>query len=454
MWRCLLTLLISTNLVLSLAARAKADPGVALAPDALGILRTTAESGSYTVAEGVTLRLGVRTEARLFARSQDLPLVRGSVIKTWTVIVLAGTVEAEVPTNLRRAVLIHDPDRRGAICLGGRVIIGTRDGQTSVANAEGSSIAMVKGRLSDLPSGSLLAFEDAESPATRHQLVAARAVTLPSALWLAPNGVAKIEGIRFDRVPGASHYELTIRPAAGAGPIRRLVTSDAAAGFHLDLAPGRYLASLRTLTVLGMPSAASPDVLLRVVGVSLPEGASVDARGRIQMAESQKLNFTDAEGLMLTSTGSTRSKPATSPVGLFKNQFTAVALHRPGSPDMAVAQLVPRRLSAEVFAGPKFATWPADPIQIAIELHGDLGRESLSRLGTKVTLGQELVAVTWREEGGRLIGTVQPQILTAPSVLRVEVTDQQGAPLGRDFVELIASPQKTKPHATLSVATR
>ncbi len=455
MWRLSLSLLFFTSCLLSLSPKAKAEAGTTLVADSLGVVRTHALSGSYPLSTGVNLKLSTNSEARVFSRSQDLPLMSGPLIKTWTVIATSGHIEVEVAKSQRRAVLITDADRRGAICLGGRLVIGTFGGHTAAANIEGSSVAISKGRISELAQATEVDFQGLDEAPVRRALKEAQAISLPNKLWLAPAGVAKIRGVSVPPVTDALEYELTLRPREAGQAEQRIVTRDPLRGFDFDLPPGTYGAFLRTVSQLGIPSAASPEETLQVIGITLPAGSRVDELGRIHLTDSQTVQFIHADGLVQTATGARSSRPATLPVGLFKNERTAVALHKPGSLDCAVALLVPQSLRAEVFAGPKLATWPADPVQISIRLLGEARGQNLNTLVTKVTLGNELIAVNWREEGDRLVGTVEPRALREPDVLRVEVADQNGAQLGRDFLELISTPQaQPKLTSPLSVATR
>lgn len=426
-----------------------------LRADALGVVRTGPLPGTFQVAPGVNLNLGSNTVARVFTHPQDLPLLRGPLTKTWTVIANAGRVDVEIAKGQRRAVMIHDALRRGGICMGGRLVIGTREGRTSAANIDGTSVAISEGRISDLPEGTVVDYSDGDAAPARRVLERAKTPTFQSKLWLAPGGTAKISGVSVAKVAGATHYELTIRPIETPGEPLRVETDDPALGFFFELPPGVYAASLRTVSALGIPSGASPEASIRVIGVTLPRSAKVDALGRIHLADSETVQFTHAEGLQVTATGLKRSRAASVPIGLSNHQRTAVLLHKPGSLDSALALLIPTKLSAEVFAGPKLATWPADPIQIEIQLRGDAERPALSSLISTVTLGRQPIQVAWRQVGDRLIGTVSPQELTQPDVLRVQVTDERGVPLGRDFVELIATPRPKRGNSPpLSVAVR
>lgn len=60
-----------------------------------------------------------------------------------------------------------------------------------------------------------------------------------------------------------------------------------------------------------------------------------------------------------------------------------------------------------------------------------------------VTLGIDPISVDWKREGRVLRATIPPnEEKKGPWVLRVEVADQYGVPLGRDFVEIVEDKSK------------
>jgi hypothetical protein len=61
-----------------------------------------------------------------------------------------------------------------------------------------------------------------------------------------------------------------------------------------------------------------------------------------------------------------------------------------------------------------------------------------------VTLGVRPMDVAFRHRNGGLSAKVYPQAGAGPWVMRVDVRDQFGMPLGRDFVEIIRGPNKPK----------
>ncbi len=76
------------------------------------------------------------------------------------------------------------------------------------------------------------------------------------------------------------------------------------------------------------------------------------------------------------------------------------------------------------------------------------------QLKPTVTLGIEPIEVAFTRDGNRLTGTVPPNAAPGPWVLRVEVQDQFGALLGRDFLEIGKAPPPAGKTATARVASK
>jgi hypothetical protein len=155
----------------------------------------------------------------------------------------------------------------------------------------------------------------------------------------------------------------------------------------------------------------------------------------------------------MTYEGAGRYVPASQAVSLYRGETTMVSFRVPGSVYPTTARLRPRGLYAHVTLGPRRAVWPNDAVQIAVELRSKAG-EAIPQwveLKTDVRLGIEPIEVEFTRSGNRLIGTVPPSVNPGPWVLRVEVKDQFGALLGRDFLEIAkALPAPPPPAKTIS----
>jgi hypothetical protein len=206
---------------------------------------------------------------------------------------------------------------------------------------------------------------------------------------------------------------------------------------------GLYDLKVRGIDRRGLPGAWSPSIKLRVIGVALPNGAYVSNLGVIHLGPGQQAQFTHTEGVELTYSGAHRYFRGGSLVPLHRNARTMVSFRLPGSPDVAVAKLQPRAVSAEVTIGPKLARWPRDDIEVSVRLQRTDGAPAPSFIEARprVMIGIDPVEVQWRREGELLLATIPPSKKRGrgPWVVRVEVEDQFGVPLGRDFLEVATS---------------
>jgi hypothetical protein len=160
--------------------------------------------------------------------------------------------------------------------------------------------------------------------------------------------------------------------------------------------PGQYEITARSIDgITGLWSTAEA---VRVVGVSLPPGGYA-AGGDIFIGRGQDVRFSHTDGLEMT-------------------------------------------YEAKVAIGPSRAVGPKDPIAIVVELkaRGDQGVPEWLELKPEVKLGIEPIDVAFTREGNRLVGTVPPTDKPGPWVRRVQVKDQFGALLGRDFLEIARAP--------------
>jgi hypothetical protein len=108
--------------------------------------------------------------------------------------------------------------------------------------------------------------------------------------------------------------------------------------------------------------------------------------------------------------------------------------------------LAPRTARARVEITPRRASWPKDEIDIRIALEDASGAvPSKLRMKPRVLLGLQPIGVKFVGDGARLHARVRPRSGSGPWVLRVEVEDQFGVSLGRDFVEIVHEPFERPP---------
>jgi hypothetical protein len=110
----------------------------------------------------------------------------------------------------------------------------------------------------------------------------------------------------------------------------------------------------------------------------------------------------------------------------------------PGNPSEGKLWLVPRQIRARVEFGPAVPTWPRDALEIRVRVEEVNAPSSADAIEVRprVLLGVEPVQVSFVRHGNVLRGVLPPQAGKGPWVVRVEVEDQSGAELGRDFIEV------------------
>ena len=123
-----------------------------------------------------------------------------------------------------------------------------------------------------------------------------------------------------------------------------------------------------------------------------------------------------------------------------------VRLRARGSKDELSLTLAPRTLRAEVRLGPARASWPHDRVAVSIRLTDSRGRPVADDVQAKTSVFVNVapVQVEWKRERNLLRGLVPAGTGAGPWVVRVEVSDDSGNVVGRDFLEIAPTPPKRK----------
>jgi hypothetical protein len=281
------------------------------------------------------------------------------------------------------------------------------------------------------------------------------------ALHLVTQGTASLAGYGWGPVPGAVAYEAEIRDTTSGQRVLRVVTP--AAGFAPDspgLVPGRYELSVRAVDRFGMAGKAGAARPIRVVGVELPAGATVERDARIELDLGQSIRFVHAEGLSVAVSGVPTKLPPTDPIPLTRDRATSVYLRGSAEDLPHVVTLVPRKASVVAEVGPKDAVWPVDQLTLAVRNTGPEPADMAAQPLARVLLGIQPIEVRWHRsaDGWRARLTQQPG--PGPWVVRLEVLNQHGAVVARDSAEVVRLPGSRvlrpvqKPAARAQVTTR
>ncbi|RYZ02794.1 MAG: hypothetical protein EOO73_30495 [Myxococcales bacterium] len=405
-----------------------------------GVFTAGPSGAEYQLPTLARLQLAPGAAVRLFPVPQQLQLAPGPKTTTYSFALLRGRVDVTVPAKPKSAVLCSLGKSSAVIGVGRAAVLARADDFT-VASFEGDVRTLVTDRWHTLPAGTLSHVDSAHASPPEPTLGAPKLTPGPR-LWFSAGEPIEVSGFAFTKVERAARYELRLRRADGAAEQLRRVES----GTRLDqafvgLTPGQYELALRSVDAEGIAGGWSAVEPVRVVGVTLPPGG-YSAAGDIFIGKGQEVRFSNTDGLEMTYEGAGRYVPASEAVTLYRGETTVVSFRVRGSIYPTTARLRPRSAYAHVVLGPSRAVWPKDSVQIAIELRSKDGEgvPQWLELKTDVRLGIEPIAVSFTRDGNRLIGAVPPPERPGPWVLRVEVKDQFGSLLGRDFLEIASVP--------------
>jgi len=402
-----------------------------------GVLTAGPDGAEYLLPSQARLKLGPGASVRLFAVPQQLQLTPGAKTTTYSLALLRGRVDVTVPSRPKSAVLCSMG--KASTIVNGRAAIVSRGDDFTVGSYEGDVRTLVNDHWTTLARNTLshLSGERATEP---EPMLAAPALAPGQRLWFSSGEAVPLAGFDFIKVDRASSYELRLNGKDGQ-QVRAVKGATKLSDPFAPVPPGQYELSLRSVDSDGIAGAWSKPEPIRVVGVSLPPGGYASG-GDIFIGKGQEVRFSNTDGLEMTYEGAGRYVPASQAVSLYRGETTVVSFRVPGSVYPTTARLRPRGLFAHVAMSPRRAVWPNDDVRIVVELKSKEG-ESIPewvQLKTDVKVGIEPVEVAFTRDGNRLVGTVPPSDKPGPWVVRVEVKDQFGALLGRDFLEVAKAP--------------
>ncbi|MEO7736225.1 MAG: hypothetical protein ABIY55_35025 [Kofleriaceae bacterium] len=100
-------------------------------------------------------------------------------------------------------------------------------------------------------------------------------------------------------------------------------------------------------------------------------------------------------------------------------------------------ELAPSPLRAAIRMKPKNANWPADPIDVEVQVDdGGAAIPAAFALRLTVRINTTEVPVEWSRRGSLWRARIAPQMQPGPWVVRVEARDPFGNEIGRSFVEV------------------
>jgi hypothetical protein len=348
-----------------------------------------------------------------------------------------GSLRVSVPRDRRSAVVVGAPRKTNVVVVEGAVSVIATNERVAVANTDGeASLAVGSDPFRPIPLG-MVREVDAGAGALR-PLAQSPASLDASPVAFSFGGEAALGAFRWPDAAGASSYRLEIRNDSGRLVGHRQTREPTISAGAFSLLPGRYVARVAGIDPSGLEGARPVERFIHVVGVAVPDRGFVDAEGAVHFPPGRSVGISHGEGVEVTYGGAAHFIPAPKTLELMRSETRLVRFRAAGSTAESKLWLVPRQVRASVEFGPSVPTWPKDRLEIRVRVEDSSKGNDASPIEVRprVLLGVEPVDVAFVRDGDSLRGVLPPQAGDGPWVVRVEVKDQAGTELGRDFVEI------------------
>ncbi len=400
-----------------------------------GIFEAGRDGSTWALPGGIQVRLAAGSSMRMFQQPQLLQLAPGRRTRTYTVLLLSGAAYVDTGTS-DAAVLVTTRDKLSVIVRGGHAALATQSHERAVLNRNAQVLLAVGGgAYSDLAKGQAITVDAAGSVQTRKRPAPPTFQPGPR-VWVANSGLATLRGVTWSA--GAARYRVVLRkPNITTAPVTTVTREPKLPATAVP--PGRYELRVTPLDAMGLPGKSSAAVHLHVVQPVVPAGSFLDARGIVRLGRGQGLTFAGSDGLSVSYGSDGRFRTLRDAVRLTDERPITVYFHAPGSLNLTKTRVEPRGIVARIDFSPKNATWPAQPLHIRVQLASRRGEEVPAWITPKVRVlvGVEPVALGFTREGDQLVATLPAADSPGPWVIRVEVEDQYGIALGRNFTEVV-----------------
>jgi len=267
-------------------------------------------------------------------------------------------------------------------------------------------------------------------------------------VWMASaNSPVPVSGYVWSPVQGAVGYQVILLDSATKRQISAArVTNPVVEAFPRPLGPGKYELQIAAIDSDGIVSNRQGKLAIAVAGLELPGGALSLPRDTVVVAAEQQVRLTHADGLTLTTAAHRTGVLGTEPFGLEGLDRATILIHPPGGGDIATLTLIRREPLVSTWVGPKLATWPEDPIQLQVSFVDSRGKPTPSQVEStvRVLVGVEPIEVDWEKQSGLWQARLPAMKGPGPWVVRLEVVDQYGVIIGRDFAEITKTRSRPK----------
>jgi len=397
-----------------------------------------ARGAQYQLPGGAIITLSPASEATVIAKPQILILTGGKQTPTYSVYLKSGRLDVSIPASASSAVLVAGPADVKVVCEKGTSVVSAVGRSSFVWTEKYPLLVSQKERLSRLKPGPVRKYTPNATPVDYKSAEAPRWLT-GRRIWLAMPDRAKVSDFSWSPVAEAATYQVELREEATGKLIAESDQKETTLHEVLPmLGPGNYQLVVRAIDGNNMPGNLSSPLLLRVVGVDVPAGARLQPGARIEISESQTIQLRNAAGLSLRRASERRSRPASEPIGILNGNPTPLLIQGSDGSDACLVWLLPKKSPVAAYVGPKWAIWPHESVDLEVRWTDTNGRRLPDGVEPTVTVyvGLEPVDVTWDKENDVWHAHLDPRPGQGPCVVRLEIRDQTGVILARDFVEV------------------
>ena len=401
-------------------------------------------------AEGVSLRLAPETTVTLRPATY-LPAERPGASPLRAIQVGFGNGEIDVEVHEKSnalGVLVMLPGGRSLAFWRGSANVSIHGDDVSIAFYEGMGITGSASKWKPLVPGQGYVLDSKADAASRST------PTAPEWADLAGSGAIPFALVRGDAkanlsaswapVANADHYrvELTADPRF-LGPITFSDTTSPTLKTDA-LAAGSYLARVRAVSTDGLASPPSKPLPLRVARMNLPELAMTTNAGAVVLPLRSAILLDDPRDLEVATvsefnpTAAPRWIPASNEISLEGSPRRTVRIRHAPSRSETTLVLVRREMRARVSFAPVTPRWPENPVDITVKVEDLSGYLDPSRepVHFDVRIDVDPASLTWTHAGDTWTAHVPPTSGPGPWVIRVNVMDRAGVPIGASLMDV------------------
>ena len=397
-----------------------------------------ASGAQYQLPGGAIVTLSPASEATVMAKPQFLILTGGKRTPTYSVYLKSGRLDVHIPAAATSAVLVAGPADVRVVCERGTSAVSAAGRSSFVWTEKYPLLVSQKERLSRLKPGQVRKYTPDAAPVDYKSAEAPRWLA-GRRIWLAMPDRARVSDFSWSPVAEAAAYRVELREEATGKLIAEADQKETTLREVLPmLGPGNYHLLVRAFDLNDMPGKFSSPLLLQVVGVDVPAGARLQPDARIEISESQTIQLRNAAGLSIKRANERTSLPAAEPIGIVNGKPTPLLIQGSDGSDACLVWLLPKKSPVSAYVGPKWAIWPHESVGLEVHWTDMDGRRLPDGVEPTVTVyvGLKPVDVTWNKNNDVWRAQLNPHPGQGPCVVRLEIRDQTGTILARDFVEV------------------